>query len=355
MALIKSHSNYVLKKKHQTVSDGTIFERDITTIGGVNQFARGQVPIFRDNNFIITVRNDGNITNQYNTSKWKEVSNNSTLWTLQTISAITSEFDDQNDTKIVLKQDYYDFCDFAYYGSLSELFRSSITDILARFPGELYGSEDKVYYTEVKVVDGERVETEKVLGGDSYYEVKNPFGIDIHTQKLPVGANPLKYFADDGYKEYKFYSNDSTAGVDVTYARGDMIKCAAAGTKIGEVTINSKKIYVYAGNNGSVHYLCTDKGFHIRPKDTYIAGFYNECDNFQKLLMNPETTPKYKATFSVIKEDNYGYHREMKSFIFPTSAGGYNIDASSYGFNNYTNDLSAIGDAKGIKDICKGI
>ena len=353
MALIKSHSNYVLKKKHQTVSDGTIFERDITTIGGVNQFARGQVPIFRDNNFIITVRNDGNITNQYNTSKWKEVSNNSTLWTLQTISAITSEFDDQNDTKIVLKQDYYDFCDFAYYGSLSELFRSSITDILARFPGELYGSEDNVYYTEVKVVDGERVETEKVLGGDTKYkEIKNPFGIDIYSIKLPVGASPLKYFAEDGYKNY------TINGGELYFYTGEIENtCVKPGDRIGYVFVNDNatvggyQIYIYAGNNGSVYYLYDSsirntilKGVHIRPKEAYLADFYNGCDNFQKLLMNPETTPKYKATFSVIKEDEYGYHREMKSFIFPTSAGGYNIDASSYGFNNYTNDLSAIGE-----------
>jgi hypothetical protein len=346
MALIKSHSNYVLKKKHQKVTDGTIWERDITTIGGVNQFARGQVPIFRDNNFIITVRNDGSVANQYNRTNWKESSDgsNSTVWTLQTISAITSEFDDQNDTKIVLKQDYYDFCDFAYYGSLSELFRASITDILLRFPGELYGSKDHVYYTKVKIQEGERVETETVLGGNSYYEVKNPFGIDIHTKKLPVGANPLKYFADDGYKEYMFYSSDSAAGEAVTYSRGNMKECAPAGTKMGEVTINGKTIYVYAGNNGAVHYLCTESGFHIRPKETYLADFYNGCDNFQKLLMNPKTTPKYKATFSVIKEDDYGYHREMRTFIFPTGPGGYNIDASSYGFNNYTNDLAMIGE-----------
>ena len=38
---IKSHSNYVLKKKHQEVNNGDIYERDITTIGGLNQFAPG--------------------------------------------------------------------------------------------------------------------------------------------------------------------------------------------------------------------------------------------------------------------------------------------------------------------------
>ena len=129
MPYIKTHSNYVLKKDHQTVTDGTIWERDITTIGGVNQFSPSQIPIYRSNNFIITVRNEGKESNQYNRLKWKENESGDT-WTLENISGITSEFEDQNDIKIVLKQDYYDFRDFAYYGSLSELFRSSINDIL---------------------------------------------------------------------------------------------------------------------------------------------------------------------------------------------------------------------------------
>jgi len=52
MPFIKSYSNYVLKAKHQDVNDGTIFERDITTIGAVNQFTPDQTPIYRSNNSI---------------------------------------------------------------------------------------------------------------------------------------------------------------------------------------------------------------------------------------------------------------------------------------------------------------
>ena len=58
MAYIKSHSNYVLKKKHQTINNGIIYERDITTIGGLNQFSPNQVPIYKSSNFIITINND---------------------------------------------------------------------------------------------------------------------------------------------------------------------------------------------------------------------------------------------------------------------------------------------------------
>ena len=341
---IKSHSNYVLKKKHQNVSDGTIWERDITTIGGVNYFAPGQTPIFNDGSFIITVRNDSTISNQYNKGSWKDGSagDNPTVWTLQTISAITSDFEDQNDTKIVLRQDYYDFCDFAYYGSLSELFRASITDIIARFPGELYCSDDTVYYTKTFISGGNRVEQDIQIGSDGYiYEVKNPFGIDLHTQKLPIGKDPFKYFADEGFKEYKYNDSEITS-----WSAKTENDCAPVGELIATITLNGNKIIkAYAGVNGAVHYMHKNlTSVHIRPKETHIARFYNECDNFQRLLMNDQTTPKYKATFSVISEDEYGYHREMRSFIFPTSDGGYNIDATSYGFNAYTNEFARIGE-----------
>lgn len=61
MPYIKSYSNYVLKKRHQSVSDGTIYERDITTIGGRDNFSKGQVPLYQSGNFVITVHNDNNI------------------------------------------------------------------------------------------------------------------------------------------------------------------------------------------------------------------------------------------------------------------------------------------------------
>ena len=63
MALIKSHSNYVLKSKHQVIEDGTIWERDITTIGGISDFPSGQIPVYKSGNFIISVRGDGGVGN----------------------------------------------------------------------------------------------------------------------------------------------------------------------------------------------------------------------------------------------------------------------------------------------------
>ena len=221
---IKTHSNYVLKSKHQTLGDGsTIWERDITTIGGLNQFAPGQAPIYRSNNFIITVRKDGGISNQYTTKKWKENGNSGETWTLEALKNMVSPFEDENDVKIVLKKDYYDFRDFVYYGSLTEMFRASINDIIARFPGELFGTCEKVYYTtyEIDTATNDKIEKRERLGGDEdLYEVSNPFGIDLHTLLIPKDADQLKFFAENGFKNYLVYDHDDGLPIitwDVTY------------------------------------------------------------------------------------------------------------------------------------------
>lgn len=211
MPLIKSHSNFVLKSKHQEVNDGTIWERDITTIGGISSFPSGQVPVYNSGNFIITVRNDRGAQNKYNKSKW--ISNDSgDTWTIENVDALVSSDETQDDTKIVLKQDYYDLRDFAYYGSLSELFRSSVGDILTRFPGELYQTDHTVTYIDYS--SGTPIE--KDLLGESYKELSNPYGIDIHSKSLPENASLLKYFADGGWKNYEYISADGAEPEPIT-------------------------------------------------------------------------------------------------------------------------------------------
>lgn len=372
MPYIKSYSNYVLKSRHQGTKDGTIYERDITTIGGVDNFSPGQTPIYKSNNFIITVRNDNKIANQYNSEKWKDNASGN-VWTLETISGVTSNRNEDNDTKIVLKQDYYDFRDFAYYGSLTELFRASVTDIIARFPGELYHTDHNVYYTSSYTEDFETIDSSKLFNEDSgLTEVVNPFGINIHSAVKIEGADELKYFADGGYKNYDLVSENSTTPITAwvsTYYYSErsgntntFINYTAStssstitsetsntykpckGDKMADIVINDNyKISAWIGDNDVIYYLSDKSGnWSIRPKRPFLDKFYNECDNFERLLMNEGTN--YKATFSVIRENDYGYYREFVPFEFPKGEGGYNIDASDYGFNAYTEQMVKIGE-----------
>lgn len=377
---IKSHSNYVLKSRHQDITDGTVFERDITTIGGADNFSLGQTPIYKSNNFIITVRSDSKTANQYNSEKWEDNASGN-VWTLETISGITSNRDDENDTKIVLKQDYYDFRDFAYYGSLTELFRASVTDIIARFPGELYHTDHNVYYTSSYTEDFETIDTSMLLGSgltedSGLTEVVNPFGIDLHSARKREDVDALKYFADGGYENYVIISGNSATSISswtstyyysersgntetfINYSASTSSTTITSGTsnsyhpckgeKMADITIISKSgdsyvISAWIGDNDVIYYLSNTEGdWHIRPKKTFLDTFYNESDNFEKLLINEDTN--YTATFSVIRENEYGYYREFVPFEFPKGEGGYNIDASEYGFNAYTEQMVKIGE-----------
>lgn len=226
---IKTHSNYVLSTKHQYTNDGTIYERDITTIGGRDQFAKGQVPIYRSGNFVITINNDNSVYRKVAENDWHR-NDEGEIWTLDTLKHYEKDEPSSYDKKIVVKKDYLDLRDYAYYGSCAELMRVSVDDILRTYPGELFVPYEILY---VSKTDGSVQYTEeaaKAAFGENRYDVvkrgikgtydggkefsygekslsliDNPFGINIHDNFIPDGANPLKYFADGGIDNYVGY------------------------------------------------------------------------------------------------------------------------------------------------------
>ena len=507
MPFIKSHSNYVLKKKHQDISDGTIYERDITTIGGLNQFAKGQAPIYRSSNFIITVNAAPTPTKDGGGTKWVG-NDDGDVWNLSNLSGMVVDDKTQDDTAVVLKQDYYDFTDFAYFGSLVELFRVSLLRIIRTFPGELYSYSDYPYLWH----DGDRLSpNEHVLGmscaddedsvkdDDGAYKKKyrldNPYRINIHSLSRPVDGEELKYFSDGGYKNYQIVTEEengegepqdieswettifsigveeglclaqkfenqiwwtggvilsgnsridigSISGIIMPYAneRGiddenleelrakfdedgeawaifkafdtalndkrwyqqgnqiasaftesefnnlldestsedeygkyiiiagshyhnweeltkyrpceDLDECYLHGLCIGDKFADIKietsgatyQIGAWWGENWEIKYLPEDdKIYHIRPKKEFMQKFYNGLNNFERLFVSNKTTPKYKAWFSVVSENDYGYTRKLESFVFPTGPGGYNLDYSGTNYRLYVGRLSKIG------------
>ena len=354
MAYIKSHSNYVLKTKHQLTKDGTVWERDMTTIGGLNQYAKGQVPIYKSGNFIITVRGGDSSPRMYNTTNW-DANKDGEVWTLNSLSSTTVSNSEDEEEKIVLKQDYYDLRDFAYYGSLTDSFQGSVTDALQRFPGELCTTSSSTYTLSTStVLDPSNITdlTETEVGDSTYkYVISNPFSINIHSEHRPNDAKTLSYFADEGWKNYEIIVSGNTYPITDCQVDFKSSGCSA-NTLVSEVTLFSGTssgftigVFKIFNPNPVVVYLTkTDERVHIRPKEPFLKEFYKGCDNFQKILLNPKTTPKYNARFLVIKENDYGYYQEFENLIFPTSIGGYNLDCSSFGFSKYTKRMVELGE-----------
>ena len=269
MPYIKSYSNYVLRTKHQNSNRGTIYERDITTIGGRDQFAKGQTPIYKSGNFVITVNNGKEFYKKVNPSEWYR-NKISDVWTTDELSLYNKDEKSSYDKKIEIKKDFYDIRDFAYYGSCAELIRGSINGIIKDFPGELFtpkvgGGLSYVYeetaemimdddttssvtyerrvdfpcdvnkesaVTEIEEDGGEwvaisfGVPATYVSGGEikefttdtgepeQLVLVDNPFNINIYSKYVPNGADPKKYFADGGIENYVAYFKDENGEWD---------------------------------------------------------------------------------------------------------------------------------------------
>lgn len=430
MAYVKSYSNYVLKKKHQNVDDGTIYERDITTIGGRDNFSFGQVPLYNSGSFVITVNNDDNVQKDGATSDW-EKNNQGEVWTLQTLKDYVTDDNASDNTKIVLKRDYYDLRDFAYFGSCSELIRASVSDIIKKFPGELYVPYDNsmAYTYEYKIDEDSGISTTmdideinenpnyslissstvggvqsfyidntefnggseeatgydsnddskkriKRLGGDTKFLVDNPFNIDIHTTYLKDSTeDSLKYFADNGYKNYELINQFDGSSSAFTWSSITVsADCTSIGSKISDVKISpisgtskdesgntiyeidsgsSFTIEAYLSNNKKIVYLIDLYKYHnllrdgkfqysIRPKTEFMDEFQKNLDSFESILMNPDSSPKYTAVFNVMHENEYGYYTQLESFTFPTTYGDYNIGSEGSSFEGYLANLSDI-------------
>lgn len=365
MAFIKSYSNYVLKRKHQDINSGSIYERDITTIGGLNQFAKGQVPIYKSSNFIITVNNENKISRNHLNKGW-EKNGSEDVWTLSNINASNDVESAEKTLKIVLKQDYYRLRDFAYFGSCVELIRASIIDIINRFPGELHVPTVNeqgipVFYTSKDILKDENGNVIKEgdngivrLGGDDWYLVDNPHNINIHTININEDdvENKLKYLclSRDKYnvtshtvKEYACINGnygELTPDIKKNISSNKVSKLGV-GAKVADITIDGISIGAFVGNNGEIVYLTkSNLGESIlQPIEEVKNEFFDSLDNFQKILMNKDSNPKYTALFEVISENSFGYITELKSFTFPTTFGGNNLATDNAAFNVYINSL----------------
>ena len=252
MGYIKSHSNYVIKKRHQDTNDGTIFERDITTIGGINRFSKGQLPIYNSGNFIITARETNKTSKDYSNDNWFKNGGEDIVWTYQDAAQQSQQKEDS--LSIVLKRDYYSLRDFAYFGSCSELIRASITDIINRFPGELYAIElDNKGVNVFK--SSASADTDYYKYEDCEFLVDNPFDLNLHTQYINKDdiENSLRYFCNDGYNEYDFIDASGNTSA-ITDFNLEVIENNCP--YIAKITINSRyKIVALVVDGGKVIYL----------------------------------------------------------------------------------------------------
>ena len=349
---IKVNSKFVKEKTHQVTSDGKILEREWTTVGGrPSQVPNSESTVYKTDNFLITTSNSSNLSYDVLPDKWVTTEDGLTEWTMDDVNKNEDYFTDTAQDKVNLNSRIYDLRDYAYYGSCQELIRGSINDILSKFPGELYVTNASVKYYQN--------EEYLVLGGSDKVFVSNPFNINIHELLIDVPStnDSLKYFSNEGYKEYEVIDNNGNS-YDITswnVVPSNLPNAPYSLVSTIKLTFNSQEhsFYLYTGENCSIFLYLTsinNVGYHIRPKNKlentikgivdkrHFDDFINSLDEFERILLNTDTDPKYKATFNVYQENDNGFNVSIESFIFPTNEGGYNI-SNSTSFKDYVNNL----------------
>ena len=322
--LIKSKSIYTIKKKHAVTTDSIIYENDYVTIVPNDGIYDDEMALFSDSNFKYRIDTQTNEKKRHVRGDYLKPNDKQEFWTLADISGTT----ESEESRIVNKPNYSSLKDFAYYGSAVELIKATINDIILRFPGGLY------YGTES--VNGQNL-------------VLNDFEIDCWTDADGVSSasvkNPMRMLSVS-YMNYTTSEMNVDENDEVTITKPTITfnGKTCPNSVIGTVKIGNDTLSIYMDGEGKKHLLGSkSSGLIIRPKKKFIREFWNTLDDFERVLLNRDTTPVYKAVFETPYSNENGYYYQNKSYIWPTvNNDGFTPDISSGAFQGYLESLISL-------------
>lgn len=293
----------------------------LTSNGGATLFTMG--------NFSITTNLDPKINKNYINGAYSD------FITLDNLKLSVEESKKllNDNTKTILRLDNTILKNYALFGSMREYFRVSLEEIITNWPASLYITPSTTLngfdyfnstyldYTYDSLYD---VSTFKVDSNliDNKFEINflnNGTIIDTFNETNPLRnltTNYKSYVILNNDKEYKILSFTGASSLNNSYIYFKVEGCPFTGTG----TTN----YVY---------------FHIKPNKTIENKFFNNLDGIKTALLNRETVPKYKATFTYpMRSDTGIIIYTEKNITWPVN-DGYNIDFNNTNYLDYAESL----------------
>ncbi len=328
--LTRSKSIYTISRKHMPSTEGTIYEKDHVTII-TDDGIYDERPMFSDSNFKFKIGTDKNGKKRHVRGTWiKPVEGESgETWTLSNLSGhVTTE-----ETRIVNKPNYSSLSDFAYYGSAVELIKATVNDIILRFPGGLsyYGKNAPTIF----------------IGDDKYFLVSNEFDIDFWTQGTVFSGdvkNPMRVLSAS-YTNYVDREGEQISEPVLTID-GDCLDSI-----IGTLEVAGETLLIYLNGDGrKILVTKEDKSestvqerIIIRPKQDIIDKFWYTLDDFERVLLNRDTTPIYKAEFETPYFTDEGFYYNVKTYVWPTVGDdGFTPDITTGAYQGYLSSLISL-------------
>lgn len=347
--LFKSKTNFTLRRLHQSGSYGSIYERDYTTLTSFPSNTKDLLYVHNGPSFKLTITPGLNGQKKYKHGNWltnnKDCLGNSELWTLSCLPEANNV-----DSKITLKPNSRRLTDFACYGSSYELIKATLTDIISKFPAELYVTNETLKKSKILETDSSLVNSDlyKKSSETNLYIIENPFNIDLLQKTIPEDnvASTLRYFCESSHMYTILKADGSKEGIVVyeTNLQEDNKNCLTNGDYLGCAKFyNTNKeimltIYCYYYEN-KILYFGDKEDYRIRPNNDVINSFFEGLDDFGKILLNQQTD--YTAifeTYTETKED--GWVMLEKKYKWPTDKGDWNLAINGISYNNYLYDLT---------------
>ena len=291
---IKYNSSYILRKKHQQTTKGTILYRDWVTTGGLNRFVPGKKPYYQDSNFVFTISNVSDYQKKHKYGSWVG----------------TYSYDDVKDAKadtneVKVNTSSNDLRDYAYFGSCLELVRASIESIIREFPAQFNGTSSILQEVVNDSFINVQIDFPKGKKRDCSF-ISNPFNIDLHHKDIVVtdDINVMRYMSRS-YQNYQLNGSDITDYNIVisdnyqeimlcpqNYSYGDRVLFTITISSDSE-SLTIKGLWI----ENMVIYVSDNQTFVVKPKQEIIEDYFNNLEGFEKQLLNRSTTPLYKNTF----------------------------------------------------------
>ena len=375
----KIASKYILAKYHQNTSQGVLYERDWTTIGNVHRLEPGKRVYYGNSNFIFTESTFPVYKKKRKNGKWvgeytyEDVRNAEDL-----VNIIKVNTDSEN------------LSDYAYWGSMVELFRGSVEHIIRTFPGRLRSTKKKLPIHHHWPYLNNGVEYWDEAPG---YILGNPFGLDMHTETTDIDTDDLLRYVALTWKKYVLenYDGEETETTELTsyiidkstYEQFDcearyfrlctiVIFSGATGLLVDTYLTDGKIVYCYRPNDDPetykflityysglietantppaeytpTHYTVTlteedltiPSEFAICPNEEVVEEYFRSLEGFEWKLLNRRTKPYYKNVFLLpVQLESGNWKLVRRTYTWPSE--GIWIDIESTDFDTFISSM----------------
>jgi hypothetical protein len=290
----------------------------------------GNIPsssIFRLGSFTLDTNLDGRFIRDFS-NKITTFSKEYTLHNIG-ISESNSEKLYKHQNTLKLNLNYNEITAYSRYGSVEDLFKFNVKNILEKFPYSLYvtntlnsGIANTIInftYDEILDISKFKIPTITIINQYGIIVDSNNFNINVDKPLLNFNLNQEKYViwsSDNENIEYPIIGFNGNSTID----------------SFIEITVKGK---LFNLNNSTL-----SKTYHIKPSSSVFKEFLSDLNDIERYFLKNKTNLGYMFMLKEINDDGRSFYN--RNFIWPAS-DGYNINFDGVLYNSFISDLINLG------------